>query len=410
MRITHQYRLRPTKPQQAQMEEWLDKLRCQYNWLLSERFVWWEEHRSPVNACPLVCYLPTPKEQPDYYSQKLSLVPMKQARPWYKDIHSQVLQDMVKRVKLSFDRYIKGDVKGNHSGKPRFKGKGRYRSFTYPQASIDWIDGKLINLPKIGAMKVIWHRPLPNGFVAKTATITKKADSWYLNLSLGNKNVPEITPEFPTMENTTGIDMGLKAFLVTDEGEEVAIPQFYRKTEKKLKRLQRSLSRKKKGSTRRKKAIRRFARAHLRAANTRKDFHHKAAKRLVGNGNHIGHEALNIKGLARTRMAKSVNDAGWGTFLEILSIKAERAGLMTIPVNPNGTTQDCSGCGIKVPKTIQDRWHSCPNCGCELDSDHNAAINIKQRAVGHPVQALRGDRNAEPVKREALAVPVLRST
>ena len=77
-------------------------------------------------------------------------------------------------------------------------------------------------------------------------------------------------------------------------------------------------------------------------------------------------------------MSKSVNDAGWGTFLLILEIKAERAGLLAIPVNPNSTTQDCSSCGVKVPKTLADRWHSCPHCGCELDRDHNAAINIKQ--------------------------------
>jgi putative transposase len=103
---------------------------------------------------------------------------------------------------------------------------------------------------------------------------------------------------------------------------------------------------------------------------------------------------LNIKGIARTRMAKSTHDAGWGQFLQILSIKAERAGLMTIAVNPNGTTQDCSGCGVKVPKTIADRWHSCPHYGCELDRDHNAAINIKHRAVGHFVLKAQETPNA----------------
>jgi putative transposase len=97
-----------------------------------------------------------------------------------------------------------------------------------------------------------------------------------------------------------------------------------------------------------------------------------------------------------------INDAGWGQFLAYLSIKAERAGLMTIAVNPNGTTQDGSGCGQKVPKEIQDRWHSCPDCGLELDRDHNAAINIKYRAVGHPVLKARGVlSNSRTAKREA---------
>jgi putative transposase len=388
MRIAHQYRLRPTAQQQATMERWLDMLRSQYNWMLSERFQWWEENRSAVNACPLICHIPELKDQPYRYSQQRALVSLKQSRPWYKELYAQVLQDVAKRVQRTFDRYLKGDSNGNRSGRPRYKGKGRYRSFTYPQASINWIDGKFIKLPKIGAIKVIWHRPLPDGFTLKTAILSKKADGWYITLTLEDQSVPEFTPETTTADNTIGIDMGLKSFLVTSDAEVVDIPQPYRKAEKRLIRLQRQLSKKKKGSNRRQKAVRRVARAHQKVANQRKDFHCKTAKRLLNQGKHIAHEDLNIKGIARSKLAKSTHDAGWGTFLQILSTKAEKAGLRTIAVNPNGTTQDCSNCGQKVPKTIRDRWHSCPHCGCELDRDHNAAINIKQRAVGHPVQAL----------------------
>jgi putative transposase len=249
----------------------------------------------------------------------------------------------------------------------------------------DCIWGKFITLPKIGKVKIILHRPLLEGFKIKTATISRKADGWYVSLSLEDFSIPVRSPELPTLVNTMGIDMGLKSFLSTDEGEEVEIPQHYRKAEKKLKRLQRFLSRRKKGSKRRIKARKQVARTHQRVANQRKDFHYKTAKKLLNKGKNIGVENLNIKGIARTGMAKSTYDAGWATFLQILSIKAENAGLQTIAVNPNGTTQDCSGCGQKVPKEIQDRWHSCPHCGLELDRDHNAAINIKQRAVGHPV-------------------------
>lgn len=367
------------------MSEWLELLRRQYNYRLGERFNWYEQNRSPVNACPLICYLPVLKDRPDFYSQKRDLVNSKRLFSEYKKVHSQVLQDCVERVKKAFERWLTGDSNGKKSGKPRFKGQGRYRSFTFPQMKQDCINGKFIKLPSFGNVKLILHRPLPAGFKIKTATISQKADGWYIVLSLEDSSVPVLTPDIPTMDNTIGIDMGLKAFLVTDTGEEVAIPQHYRKAEKRLKKIQRSLSRKKKGSNRRKKAIKRVAKAHLKVANQRKDFHYKTAKLLLNPGKNIGHEALNIKGIARTRMAKSTHDAGWGTFLQILSIKAERAGLMAIAVNPNGTTQDCSSCGIKVPKTIRDRWHSCPHCGLELDRDHNAAINIKQRAVGHPV-------------------------
>ncbi|MCY7285736.1 MAG: transposase [Cyanobacteria bacterium CAN_BIN43] len=405
MRTTYQYRLRLTTQQEGTIDEWLELCRRQYNYRLGERFNWWEQNRCDINACPLICYLPEPKDKPDYFSQKSDLLNSKKLFPKYKKLPSGTLQDVIARVDKAFDRWLAGDVSGKRSGKPRFKGAGRYRTLGFPAPiKPEHIDGQFIQLPKIGRVKVILHRSIPDGFRIKTAAITKKADGYYIGLSLQDDSIPEIPVESPTMENTIGIDLGLNAFLVDDAGAEVAIPQFYRQSQKRLKRLQRSLSRKKKGSSNRRKAIKRVGKAHLKVANCRKDFHYKTAKKLIGKGKNIGHEALNIKGLAKTRMSKSVNDAGWGQFLLILSVKAANAGLQTIAVNPNGTTQDCSSCGVKVSKTLADRWHSCPECGCELDRDHNAAINIKQRAVGHPVQALRGDRNTEPVKREARAV------
>jgi IS605 OrfB family transposase len=188
-----------------------------------------------------------------------------------------------------------------------------------------------------------------------------------------------------------------------EKGEEVTIPQHYRKAEKRLKRLQRKLSKKKKGSKRRAKAVKRVAKAHLKVANQRQDFHHKTVNRLLSKAKFIAYEDLNIKGLARTRLAKSISDAGWGQFLTIAAYKAARAGGGTLPRNPARSSIDCSDCGAAVPKTLADRWHICA-CGAVYDRDHNAARNIKQRAVGHPVQAPRGDRDTEPVKGEAHAV------
>ncbi len=394
MRTAYQYRLRLTTAQKATIDQWLELCRRQYNYRLGERFNWWEQNRCDVNTCQLICPLPELKEKPDYYSQKQDLVNSKLLFPEYKELPSHALQDVVKRVEKTFDRWLKGDVNGKRSGKPRFKGQGRYRSITIPDpVKPKHINKQFIQLPKIGKLKMILHRLIPVseaypkdlGFKIKTVTITKKVGGYYITLSLQDSSIPELTPDMPEMDNTIGVDMGLKSFLVDDSGQEVGIPQHYRKSEEVLKRLQHSLSRKKKGSNRRQKAIKRVAKAHLKVSNQRKDFHHKTAKRLLSQGKHVAHEKLNIKGLAKSRLAKSVNDAGWGQFLKILSIKAERAGLLAIPVNPNGTTQLCSGCGEKVPKEIQDRWHSCHHCGLELDRDHNAAINIKHRAVGHSV-------------------------
>ena len=392
MRTAYQYKLRPNKDQIATIELWLKLLRRQYNYRLGERFSWWEENRCPVNACPLIMPIPQLRDNPDYYSQKRDLVNTKDKFPEYKLIHSQVLQDCIKRVKLAFDRWFKAPKNGQRLGKPRFKGKGRYRSFTYPQIKPDCIAGNKINLPKIGKVKLIQHRPLPDGFTIKTAIVSRKADGYYVTLSLEDKTVLDFNFDVePTEENTLGIDMGLKDFLVTSEGESIPIPQYYRKSQKRLKTLQKRLSRKKKGSNRWFKALLAVAKQHKKVADKRKDFHFKTANELLSKYQVIAYENLNIKGLAKTHLSKSINDAGWGQFLSILVVKAEKAGQKTIAVNPNGTSQDCSNCGEKVPKKLSDRTHSCPHCGIVMCRDKNAARNVKHRAVGHSVLKAHGD-------------------
>ncbi|NEO15856.1 MULTISPECIES: transposase [unclassified Moorena] len=357
----------------------------QYNYLLADRFNWYEKNRSPVNACPLViCHLPQLRNNPDYYSQKKTLPNLKKTHPWYKDIHSQVLQDVVKRVKLAFDRFIKGDSNGKRSGKPRFKKQHRYRTFTYPQMKEWCLEGNVINLPKIGKVKVVLHRPIPDGFKIKTASVTKKCDGYYLILSLEDKTIPEIKPDI-NLDLIVGIDVGLKEFLTTSDGESVEIPQYYRKAQKRLRVIQKRVSRRKKGGSNRLKAIKQLGLQHKKVADKRKDFHFKTANYLLSKYDVVAHEKLNVKGLSRSRLAKSVLDAGWSSFLTILTSKAENAGLLAVPVSPKNTSQNCSNCGKKVPKKLHVRWHDCPHCGCSLDRDHNAAINIKNRAAGQSV-------------------------
>ncbi len=387
MRLAYQYRLRPTKQQIATFEDWLELCRRQYNLLLAERFNWWENNRCDVNRCSInSCGIAPLKDKPDYYSQKRDLTNSKALFPEYKELPSHTLQDVIARVEKTFERWLKGDSKGKRSGRPRFKGKGRYHSLAFPDPiKPEHVQGKFILLPKIGKVKMILHRPIPDGFKIKTATITHKADGWYISLSLEDVTVPQVQSDvIPASENTVGIDMGLKSFLVTSDNQEVEIPQHYRKSEKKLKRLQRHLSRKNKGSNRRKKAIKRVAKTHLKVANQRKDFHYKTAIWLTYQSQVIAHENLNIKGLAKSMLAKSVTDAGWGQFLQILNTKAASAGCLVVAVNPNGTSQECSDCGAIVSKTLADRWHNC-QCGASYCRDHNAARNIKHRAVGHPV-------------------------
>ncbi|MBD2609125.1 transposase [Scytonema hofmannii FACHB-248] len=394
MRTAYQFKLRPTKQQATEIDRWLSMLCAQYNYLLADRFNWYEQNRCAINACPLICHLPELRDNPDYYSQKKTLPNLKKTHPHYGEIYSQVLQDIVKRVKATFDRFLSGDSNGKRSGRPRFKPRVRYRTFTYPQMKDGCLQGNLINLPMFGKVKVILHRPIPDGFKVKTASVTKKADGYYLTLSLEDATVPTTKPDF-NPDSITGIDVGLKEFLTTSEGETVAIPQHYRKSQKRLRVIQKRASRCKKGSNRRNKAVKQVALHHKKVADTRKDFHFKTACNLLRKYDVVAVEDLNVKGLARTRLAKSVLDAGWSSFLSILTAKAENAGLLVIPVKASGTSQDCSSCGVKVPKKLHERWHDCPNCGCSLDRDHNAAINIKNRAEGHPV--LKAHRVSEVI-------------
>ena len=330
MRTAYQYKLRPTKQQVVELDRWLSMLSAQYNYLLADRFNWYQENRSSVNACPLVCHLPELRENPDYYSQKKTLPQLKKPHPWYSEIYSQVLQDVVKRVKVTFDRFLKGDSNGKRSGKPRFKSRSRYRTFTYPQMKDGCLQGNSISLPMFGKVKVVLHRPIPDGFKIKTASVTKKADGYCLTLSLEDKTVPEIKPDF-NPHSITGIDVGLKEFLTTSEGETVAIPQYYRKTQKRLRVIQKRVSRRKKGSKRRQKAVKQLGKCHKKVADKRKDFHFKTANWLLSKYDVLAHEDLNIKGLARTKLAKSVLDAGWSSFLLILTNKAVNAGKVGYP-------------------------------------------------------------------------------
>ncbi|MDJ0734731.1 MAG: transposase [Nostocaceae cyanobacterium] len=380
MRTSYQYKIKPTKLQRRTIDNTLEMLRYQYNYLLAQRFDWYEQNRCSIDRCPLVCYLPELKEKPNYYNQKASLTQLKKDKPWYKNIHSQVLQEVPKKVEITFDRWLKGDCSGKKSGRPRFKSKGRYRTFTYPQFKQHQFAGDKITLSKIGDVKVIFHRPIPVGFTIKTVSVTKKADGYYVTLSLDDKSVPIVKPDFDS-NNIVGIDVGLIDFYVASDNTRITAPKYLRKSERQLRKAQKRVSRRKKGSKRRQKAIKKLGIKHKKVADTRNDFHFKTANQLLKKYDVIAVEKLNIKGLARTRLAKSIHDAGWGQFISILTNKAENAGLLVIPVKPHGTSQECSNCGHKVKKTLSQRIHNCPVCHTSICRDLNAAINIRKRGA-----------------------------
>ena len=387
MKITYQYRIKPTKQQIEIIEDTIEKLRYQYNYLLADRFNWWEQNRCYVNSCPLVCHLPKLINKPNYHSQQSSLPKLKNSRPWYKTIHSQVLQDCVKRVEKTFDRWLACDSKGNRSGRPRFKGRGRYRIYTYTQFKHHNFSGKSIKLSKLGDVKVIYHRVIPDGFTIKRVSVTRKADGYYISLFLEDNTVPvskfyynEKTIQSP-ISKVVGVDVGLKDFAVCSDGKRIQIPQFYRKAESKLKWAQRKLSRTKKGSKRRRKAINFLGRKHKKVADCRKNFHNKAASYLLSCFNVVVVEKLNVKGLAKSKLAKSIHDAGWATFINILENKAAKAGLLIVKVDARNTSKTCSNCSHIQDMPLSERVYSCPSCKTQMCRDKNAALNIKARGT-----------------------------
>jgi len=404
MKMSYQYKLLPTYEQRCRMDRWLDMLRCQYNWMLADRFDWWEMNRCPVNACPLVVSIAQPREQPWQYSQQRSLVSLKRVRPWYQDIAAQTLQDVAKRVDLAFRRFIQADSSGSRSGKPRFKGRGRYRTFAVPRLEKTWYRGNKICLPRLGEIKFIEHRSIPEGFVVKRALVTKKADGWYITLTLEAKDVPTYpAPDIePTEANSLGVDAGLEYFVACSDGSTVAPPRFYRQSEDKMGRLQAKRDLRPKGSKSRRKLSQRVARLHQKVARQRKQFHYETANTLLDKADVIFVEKLKVANMtrrckpkkdengkflpngqaAKSGLNKSFADAGIAGFLnQILPYKAAKAGKQVVKVNPAGTSQHCAICLNRVPKTLSDRWHEC-SCGASMPRDVNSGILIKKVGLG----------------------------
>jgi putative transposase len=337
-----------------------------------------------------------PDKFPGYNFQSGELKATKELFPIYKEIHAEVQQQNLKRLDKAWDRWIKPDKSGKRAGRPKFKKKGEMRSFTFPRincsyAGVNKIEAGILTLSKIGSMPVIMHRPFPDGFELKTATIVKKADGWYIAVSLEDDSVPSPKP-IDEIKSAVGVDLGLKSFLVTSEGKAVEAQQHYRKTQKHLARQQKRLVRKEPGFINAQKQKEKISRIHQRIGRKREIFHYSVAHQLVKNYDLIAVEDLNIKGLAKTRLAKSIYDVAWGQFLTILEAVAVRCGVHFVKVNPHNTTVNCSRCGTKVPKTLSVRLHECSKCNLEMDRDENAAINILHKAltaVGLTVSAYR---------------------
>src|ERR687886_894921 len=411
MMITFQYKIKPTPEQVAIMETWSELLRRHYNWALGQRLDWLNRTRCQIDRCSIVSEpIGEVPGRVDYYSQQSALHETKKLFPEYAGIYSEVQQMNLQRLDKAWKRWLVPDKTGKRGGRPKFKKRGEKPSFSFsrvnhPKAAC-FLEGNILRIPKIGSIPVIVHRPIPNGFVLKTATISLKADGFYVSISAEDATVPESKP-LGEVKSAVGIDLGLKAFLATSSGEFVPVPQVYRRAQAHLARQQRELAKKKDGSNNRLKAKSRVAKIHQRIARQREMFHYQVAHWLCRNYDLIAVEDLNIRGLARTKLAKSIYDVSWGRFITILETVVVKYGVHLVKVNPHNTTVVCSGCGTKVPKTLSVRLHECPKCNLQMDRDENAAINVLIKAlnaVGLTVSACGALDVGQAMKQESSSV------
>lgn len=370
MRRSFKYRLYPTRAQAVALTTALDTHRHLYNRALAERRDAYQQEQRSVS----------------YGEQSAHLKADRLTNPYLAATNFSSCQATLRRLDRSFRAFFRRVKAGDSKvGYPRFRGRGRFDTVEFPSHGDGCkLTGDRVYFQHVGSVKVRLHRPVEG--TIKTLSFKREAGRWYLIASCDLGDAPAKRP----VQATVGIDLGLKAFLTTSDGEQIAPPQFYRKAQAALRRAQRHLSRCQDGSNRRKKAKQRVARLHQHTANQRRDWQHKTALTLVQRADLIAHEDLNVKGLARTRLAKSIHDAGWTQFLAILLHKGGETGATVIAVDARNTTQRCSRCGAlpAVPLTLRDRTYHCASCDLSLDRDINAATNIER--LGCSRQAITG--------------------
>lgn len=375
MRKTFKYRLYPTQAQRTRLNTTLETCRQVYNDTLALRKSAWEERQETLSL----------------YDTNRVLTGWKKDNPQLSHVFSQVLQNVQERVDLAFKAFFRRVkvARDQEAGYPRFKGRGRYDSFTFKQPGFGFrFKNDRLFLSKIGEVKIKRHRPIQG--VIKTLTIQRDSvGNWYACFSC------EVEPKpLPPTDQVVGIDLGLAAFATLSNGSVIERQRWMGHDEKDLKRLQRKVSRLPKGSPERRKAIHALQHAHKRIAHRRSNFAHQASRKLVNQYQFIAFEKLDIQGMQGNGL-KTINrgiaDVAWAQFVHCTAYKAEEAGRGFAQVNPRGTTQDCSGCGETVPKTLNVRVHTCPHCGLVLNRDHNAALNILARGLASvrldPVEA-----------------------
>lgn len=361
MQLRYNYRAYPNASQRTALDQAFGCARVVWNDCLRARK---QAHEAglpyPSSAVLSTTYITQAKKTPE--------------RAWLAEVSAVVLQQSLRDLDAAYKSYFDG-LKGKRQkvGAPRFKSKKDARQSIRLNTNAFKLNGDgTVYLAKVGDLKVTWSRPLPSA--ASSVTLVKDCCGRYF-LSFVVDAAPDLLPQ---LDKEVGIDLGLSSFAVLSDGRKVNSPRFLRRAEKKLARLQRDLSRKATGGNNRARARQKVARQHVRVADRRRDWHHQQSTRIIRENQAVYVEDLAVAALARTRLAKSVHDAGWSQFIAMLEYKAGKHGRHFVRVGRfEPTSQVCSVCGAKDgPKPLAVREWTCGRCAAVHDRDINAARNI----------------------------------
>jgi putative transposase len=350
------YRIYPNRKQREIFARHFGCVRFVYNHFLRQRIDYYAENKG------------SEKKGLNYHDTARVLTQMKKQSEfeWLKDVNSQSLQQTLRDLDVAYNNFFNKRAKF-----PNFKRKRNKQSFSVPQHwSIS--EGKL-NIPKCNGIKIVLHCPIVG--TPKSVTISRTPSGRYYVSILCEVEIPD--PMFSG--NEVGLDYGVKVFITTSEGKVINSPNYLRKAETKLKRLQRLVSRKAKGSSNRRNAVLRLARQHEKVSNQRQDFLHKTSRQFVSENQAIFIESLAIKNMIRNHhLARSISDSGWNMFVNMLKYKGQWYGCNIHEVDRFfPSSKRCHHCGyIHESLRLSDRSWVCPECNKEHNRDVNAAINI----------------------------------